>query len=194
VGGPLWSSDVGQAGWIGERLAPFESHTVTSVVPDGFEAYAWMLHLAEDPFTGDRLVRWAAVAAWSGIPLHRGVQFHSVALPPVSTEGVAPWSGPGPRQGSLYPPDAQVLAKLLRAWTATPDQCWLCLWDGYGWENIQPMTAPGEPPGAPLPDPVPAEVRDGLRVHLPNRDYLLYRGPAAAVAAAASLAGDPPGP
>ena len=39
-----------------------------------------------------------------------------------------------------------------------------------------------------LPDPIPAGVRQGPRVHLPNRDYLLYFGPTEAVTASLSLA------
>jgi hypothetical protein len=190
VAGPVWSCDVEQARWIGWRLAPFGSRMVTSVVPDGFEAYARVLHPAGDPFPGNRLVRWAAVAAWSGMPLDRNAQFHSVALPPARPEGEAPWRGQGPRKGSLYPPDAEILAGSLRTWTSTPGQCWFCLWDGYGWENLQPLTAAGEQPSAALPDPVPAEVRQGPRVHLPGRDYLLYRGPVEAVVATVGLGGD----
>ena len=37
---PNWSSEVGEADWIAERLSPFDDHVVTSVVPGGFEAYA----------------------------------------------------------------------------------------------------------------------------------------------------------
>jgi len=110
MGDLVWSSEVGQAGWIGQRLAPCESHLIASVVPDGLEAYARVLHPAEDPFTGDRPVRRAAVAARCGMPLHRGAQFHSVALPAVRPAGEAPLSGQGPRQGTLHLPDAQLLA------------------------------------------------------------------------------------
>src|SRR5262249_55891302 len=152
--GPMWSADVGQASWIGQRLAPFHSHVVTSVVPEGFEGYARVLHPIEEPDTGDRAVRWAEVAAWSGMPLHRGAQFHSVALPPVRPQGVAPWSGQAPEQGSLYLPDAAVLVEALRAWTSMPAQCWFCVWDGFGWDNIHPLTTAGQAPSAPLPDPV----------------------------------------
>jgi len=162
-----WSDDVGQADWIGPRLVPFGSGVVTSVVPGGFPAYARILHPAEDPDTGDRLVRWEAVSAWSGMPLRGDSQFHSVALPPVRPASPAPWSGQGPQRGTMYPPDAEVLAELLRAWTTTPDRCWFCLWDGYGW----------------------IAVRDGPRVRLPARDYLLYRGPVEAAVAAVGLAG-----
>jgi hypothetical protein len=76
--------------------------------------------------------------------------------------------------GALYPPDALVLAELLRRFTTTPDECWFCLWDGYDLQGV-PLTAPGEP-SVPRPDPLPLAVRNGPRVRLPNRDYLLYSG------------------
>lgn len=166
--GSAWSEDVEQAGWIGARLAPFGSGVVISVVPAGFPAYARVLPPAEDPLTGDRLVRWAAVSEWSGMPLRGDSQFHSVALPPVRPASPTPWSGQGPRPGTMYPPDAEVLAELLRTGTATPDQCWFCVWDGYGWLT----------------------VHEGARVRLPSRDYLLYRGPVEAVVATVGPAGD----
>jgi hypothetical protein len=42
-----------------------------------------------------------------------------------------------------------------------------------------------------MADPVPGPVRDGPRVRLPHRDYLLYRGPAEAVTALADKAQTP---
>jgi hypothetical protein len=51
------------------------------------------------------------------------------------------------------------------------------------------MTAPGEPPASPLPDPIPVEVRQSPRVHLPCQD-LLYRGPYEALVAPVDPAGD----
>ena len=186
--GPAWSEAVEEADWIGERLAPFDAFKVTSVVPGGFDAYARVLHPAEDPRRGDRLVRWAEVAAWSDMPLRPDVQFHSIALPPARPGREAPWSGQGPREGSLYLPDAETLAGILREWTQTPERCWFCVWDGYDWAGT-PCTQPGQP-SVRLPDPVPGRVRRGHRVHLPNRDYLLYTGPAEAVTAAAPLSGD----
>jgi hypothetical protein len=188
---PAWSDHVGAADWIEPRLLPFEDHRVASVVPGGFEAYARVLHPAEEPGTGDRLVRWAEVAAWSAQPLRRDAQFHSIALPPVRPSEPAPWRSQGPRQGSLYPPDAKVLASLGREWTATPDRCWFCLWDGYGWTAV-PLTAPGQS-AQPLPDPIPAGVRSGARVRLPNREYLLYTGPAEEVTAPTQLGEGLPG-
>jgi hypothetical protein len=82
--GPTWSDAAEEASWIGGRLAPFGAHQVTSVVPGGFGGYARVLHPAEDPLRGERLVRWADVGAWCGMPLRGDAQFHSVALPPVA--------------------------------------------------------------------------------------------------------------
>ena len=183
-----------QADWIASRLAPWEDeYIVTIVVPAGFEAYARVLHPAETPSTGDRLVRWAEVAAWSAMPLREDAQFHSIALPPTAPGRPPPYGGQGPREGSLYVPDAEVLAAILRAWTATPEDCWFCVWDGFGWDTastVAAFTETGRPPESieePGRDPVPGPVRDGPRVHLPHRDYFLYQGPAEAVVTLASL-------
>jgi hypothetical protein len=193
---PRWSSDVHQADWIAPRLAPWEDeYTITIVVPAGFEAYARVLHPAETLDSGDRLVRWADVAAWSGMPLRKDAQFHSIALPPAAPSGPLLYGSQGPQEGSLYVPDAEVLAAILRDWTATPEDCWFCVWDGFGWDTASTFAAfteTGQPPEIieePRQDPVPAQVREGPRVHLPHRDYLLYRGPAEAVVTLASLDG-----
>lgn len=190
---PAWSDETGQASWIGERLAPFDAYVVTSVVPAGFEAYARVLHPAEEPLHGgDRVVRWNEVAAWSGLPLLPGSQFHSIALPRVRPEGEAPWASQGPHRGSLYPPDAVILAEILRDWTTAPQRCWFCVWDGYGWDSGIYLTASdggaaAEPSFGHRADPVPADVRGGSRVGLPNRDYLLHCGPLEAALATAAL-------
>ncbi|MDA8038287.1 MAG: hypothetical protein M0Z69_03850 [Actinomycetota bacterium] len=177
-----WSSAVEAADWIAEHLGPFGAG-VASVVPAGLEAYARVLHPAEaPPWGGHRVVRWREVAAWSGVPLRPDAQFHTVALPPSRPEPAAPWSGQGPHPGSLYPPDAEVLAEVARGYTATPEECFFCIWDGYGWEGRRQYSSPGTTPVT-LPDPVPEAVRRGPRVRLPGRDYLLYTGPVEAITA-----------
>ncbi len=179
-----WSSAVGDAAWIGGRLAPFEVRWVASVIPGGFEAYARVLHPASVRAPGEGApVRWRDVAVWSGGSVARGTQFHSIALPPVRPAGEPPWRGQGPLTGTPYPPDAAVLAEVLRAATTTPERCCFCLWDGYGWERGRNLlTRRGEPPVR-LPGPIPERVLTGPRVRLPHRDYLLYTGPAEAVVA-----------
>jgi hypothetical protein len=164
---PRWSSDVRQADWIGRRLAPWRGdHIATIVVPAGFAAYARVLHPAGIPEDGERPVRWADVAAWSGMPLRPDAQFHSIALPPTAPSEPPPYHSQGPEEGSLYVPDAGVLAGILRDWTATPEDCWFCVWDGYGWESPE-----------------------GPRVQLPHRSYLLYQGPAESALALPALDG-----
>ncbi len=186
--GPHWSSEVGEADWIAERLTSFGEHVLTSVVPGGFEAYARVLHPAEAPHSGPgRLVRWREVANWSGIPLGPDSQFHSIALPPTRPTADAPWSGQGPRTGSLFPADAEALAAILQGWATTPDHCWFCLWAGYGWSHARLATSTDDP-GSLMPDPIPESAREGLQVHLPARDYLLYTGPVEAVTATVPLA------
>ncbi|MGH9101648.1 MAG: hypothetical protein ACRDYD_01475 [Acidimicrobiales bacterium] len=182
---PLWSAEVHEADWIAERLAPFASG-VSSVVPDGFEAYARVLHPAEEAGRGTRLVRWAQVSAWSGLPLRPDTQFHGVALPAERPGEPAPWRSQGPSEGRLYLPDAEALCEQLRRFTTTPEECFFCLWDGYAFGGV-PLTAQGAPPAAPLPDPVPSAVRSGPVVALPQREYLLYTGPVEAITAPTGL-------
>lgn len=188
-----------QADWIGPLLAPWEGdrYPITILVPAGFEAYARVLHPVEVPESRGSLVRWADVAAWSGLPLRADAQFHSVALPRADPGRPYPYGGQGPREGTLYTEDARVLAAIARGWTATPQDCWFCTWDGFGWDAASTsalFSAEGEPPPEiieePGRDPVPRQVRDGPRVRLPNREYLLYRGPAEDVTATAALNGD----
>lgn len=179
-----WSAAVSEAEWISERLGLF-SAGVTSVVPSGFEAYARILHPAEEPGPGGRLVRWRDVAVWSGIELTPDAPFHSVALPPVRPEAPPPWSGRGPRQGRLSLPDALVLAEVLGRFTSTPERCWFGLWAGYGFDGL-PLVAEGSPPAEARSDPVPSTVRAGPLVRLPNREYLLYTGAVTAIVAPAA--------
>ena len=164
---PEWTKNVDEADWIAERLSPENWPQITSFVPRGFEAYARILHPADEPGNGPgRLVRWREVAEWSGMPLRDNAQFHSIAMPPHRPATESP-VGQGPRLGSLYAPDALALANLGKSWTETADQCWFGVWDGYGW--------------------FPDSLRQGPRVHLPNRDYVLCTGPVASVLAPLSF-------
>lgn len=169
-----WSADVAQAAWIGERLTASGEILATRFVPSGFEAYARVLHPADARREGEPPVRWREIAAWSGMRLDPYVSFYSVALPPEPAAGPPPWSGQGPHHGGLFPPDATAVIDRLRRHTATPERCWFCLWDGYGW----------------LADMVPEEVDAGQRVRLPLRDYYLYHG--AVDSALVGYPGEPP--
>lgn len=180
-----WSSAVEDADWIAERLGPFGAG-VTSVVPAGFEAYARILHPAEEPATTGRLVRWREISAWSGVALCPDAQFHTVALPIERPDAQAPWRGQGPPVGRLYLPDADALSEILRIFTTTPEECFFGLWDGYGFGRV-PLVSQGLPPAVPFPDPIPTAVRQGPLVRLPDREYLLFSGPVEAITATADI-------
>ena len=195
------SRAVDEAGWVAERLEPFDSGLVTSVVPGGFAAYARVLHPAEAPRNGHgRTVRWAEVAEWSGVPLEADSQFHDIALPEREPGAPAPWKSQGPEEGTLTADDAVALTEILRAHTAGSVRCWFCVWDGWGLDHSVTLTAASENhsifrvhAGARLPRPAPAPVRDeGPLVHLPGRDYQLYAGPVEAAAAFARSHGHTP--
>jgi hypothetical protein len=83
---PKWSfpaefqvqTDLSPARWIEEGLPKHPWATVGSLVPEGFEAYARVMHPAHrDP--GSRTVTWAEVAEIHGHTIHRLAQFPKIA-------------------------------------------------------------------------------------------------------------------
>jgi hypothetical protein len=176
------SEDLHVADWIRERLHGW-AVDVGSVIPEGFAAYArifhpaWRAHMVE--------WRWSDVAAANGRIVHPEMQFHSIAAPP-SGHAAAGAEWYGPREGTLSPGQLQALIPLLAALTSTPERCWLCVWDGYGYFNpgaIASLAFTAWPDGGPPPPPPPPPPRPKVphgRVRLPARDYLLFTGPVTA--------------
>ena len=178
------SDQVQAADWIRERLHPF-AQDVGSVVPSGFGAYARVFHPASIAGRPDVDVRWSDVAALSGKTVHPEMQFHAIAPPPRDPEPRVY----EPPLGVLSKHQAQALTALLSKHTATPNSCWFCLWEGYGY--LHPggtaLFVAARPPFARLrvglgrlqlrsSRPRPPRP-DGPRVRLPGRDYLLFRAP-----------------
>ena len=157
--GARQSVEVEEAAWIGDRLSPFDSGVVTSVVAAGFEAYTRVLHPLDPRAPGQQPGRWVDVASWSGVELVPGSDFPDIALPEHEPSGVEPWPGQVPQVGTLHPADADALAAVLARHTSTPDRCWFCTWDGWGSVFFD----------------------DGPRVELPHRSYVLFAGPLAAL-------------
>lgn len=185
-----WSRDAAQAEWIGSRLEGFGSGMAGSVVPHGFAAYARLLHPAVGE-GGERIVRWRDVAEWSGLAFDRQAQFVDIAMPEHLPRTPAPWEDP-PAEGTLHAHDATALVELLARHTAE-QQCWFCVWEGYGDfdgampriagylpENAERRTDADAVPGVKPRPPHEAEPRPDYpnsRVHLPGRDYFIYTGP-----------------
>lgn len=179
------SEDVAVADWVRERLHGF-AVDVGSVVPSGFEAYARIFHPASrqrhGPDEPEEEVRWSTVAEWNGRIVHQEMQFHSIGGP---WQGTPQRQGPRvhePRLGVLSGRQSRALVEILARHTATPDACWMCLWDGYGYLHPGGSVAWlfAVKGGQARPQPPPMSERtfpaQRERVRLPHRDYLLFHG------------------
>jgi hypothetical protein len=173
-----WSQEVEAAAWIEKRLHPFGHNDIGSVVPEGFDSYVRLLHPCRSGPIGERVVRWSEVAQWSGRQVNGSISFEELSKPSGPVHNPFPWFEE-PEQGTLTRGDTEALVSILSAYTATPEQCWFCVWNGYGWDRHGPLHRRGTPKPEYLPDPIPAKVRNGRLVRLPGREYYLYRGPIA---------------
>jgi hypothetical protein len=167
-----WPGEVGAAAWIVDRLHPF-ARDLGSVLPEGFAAYARLLHPASRAESGRHVrVTWAELAAQAGVTLHATTRFEELERTAAS-QAIKP-----PEVGTLDERALRALVERLAASTATPQSCWLGWWEGYGWMQGPPalaeLLAPGSPVGATERFPPPAPV--GPRVEVPGRSLVLYRG------------------
>lgn len=157
------------ARWIETVLSRARWATVAALLPDGFEAYARVLHPAHR--RSGELVRWAEVASFNGRIAHPLMQFECIAQ--LDDMNAKPDWGDRPRRGRLSDEVALALLQLLRAATATPEACWFCVWVGYGGLREQ--------------------LRPSSLVRTPHREYVLLRGPLdAATTLAANLRSEGP--
>jgi hypothetical protein len=182
------SDAVEAADWIRGRLNGFAKN-VGSVVPTGFDAYARIFHPGTDRTSDLEApvveVRWAEVAARSGKIAHPEMQFHAISPPPNDRGyGLEP-AVYEPRLGGLSKRQMGAMIELLPRHTTTPNACWLCLWEGYGYNSAVWMTfsfgeASRDDPPPPPPQSGPphwAELsKRAKRVTLPGRDYILFKG------------------
>jgi hypothetical protein len=179
------SDDVAAAAWIASRLEG-RFGAVTRTVPSGFAAYARICHPATD--RAGRLTTWPEVATRTGRQAHPLMQWHALvgSADPLNVTGSL-WPGDDPQRGNLVP---EVLARLfdvLADHTATPERCFFCLWEGWGWIRSSPIgpavaraSRTGDAPGSyddPIAPAFSAEDLSQPRVHHPGRDYLLLAGP-----------------
>jgi len=164
------SVNVAAADWIRERLSAPTNYVVSSIVPGGFAAYARILHPVQEPRDGSALVRWADVSRWSGVAMRPQIQWCEVALPEATPATEPPWRNQGPREGSLFVPDAEALVDDLLASTPGAESCYFCLWIGY-FGGGTPFVRLGDPPVK-----APETVQPPRLVELPWREYGLFEG------------------
>jgi len=132
---------------------------VGSIVPEGFERYARVLHPAwRQTKAGFEPVRWSEIASWTGRSVHPLMQFHRIANLPAFPGHRFPSWGNVPSEGELPVAEGDRLIAILRSHTATPDRCYLGLWEGYVVPELNAFAG--------LP-----------RLMLPHRAYFLFLGP-----------------
>ena len=123
-----------ETGWIGAHRRPFHDYTVGSLVPVAFERYARVLHPAWAPSVAGMAapLRWDSVAAWSGRTAHALAQWERLSAPAAGVVAPPPFAAP-PDTGRLPPPSLAALCTVLASNTETPEDCFIAVWEGYGW-------------------------------------------------------------
>lgn len=79
---------------------------------------------------------WKEIAEAHGKISHPLMQWHQIATTKRNDESLI-LHGPG-----LEPHELSCLVEVLTPFTSTPEHCSFCVWDGYGFEELQRSTAP----------------------------------------------------
>jgi hypothetical protein len=186
--------DVAQTDWLDAGLIRETEppNRVGFVVPDGFEAYARILHPAERRRLGpDRdqgvPLRWSEIAETRGKTMHPEVALHALIdhgdtydnnYWKAISVGEGEWSPA--YEGRLPETDALALMAILRDDIASVNDAWFLLWEGYGslgrWIDGLPRAGIHR---APLPPDAPVELKGKIGAY---RHYIVLRGPLDALA------------
>jgi len=136
------AGDISQSRWLVDGLE--DSCNVASIVPQGFECYARVLHPAwryalEDCHVTKVPVAWADVASRRGRVAHGLMQWPQVSGLPIMDEHVNYQLACGgcvildwPDEGTIPPKVGEALKEILLCHTEDVDSCWFGLWVGYG--------------------------------------------------------------
>jgi len=178
---PSPAASANPAAWLASRITR-GSDWVTSTVGTGYRAYARLFHPLDD---GPDAPRWADLAARHGRIMHPSAQWEHISSTVAPADTMSRSRGfPGePHIGNLHPEALASLCTLLRDHTATSEDCWFAVWDGWGWQHpgahaILQATRTGEPT-TPIND-APESKRLNLaapKFCLSDRDYCLFHGP-----------------
>jgi len=152
--------------WIAPRLEGGFGGKVEQRVPNGYEAYARILHSASDAEGKD--VTWADVAEALGRTAHRQMQWHKL-VGSSDTFGIdgSEWPGGNPNTGELDQRSLDALCRILATQTTDPAHCFFGLSTIYGWVDGRFPTA--------------------VQLRWPGRDFVIFSGPISA----ATQIGDP---
>jgi hypothetical protein len=186
------AADPRAADWVTAGVRDFD-HTVGSVVPAMFEAYARVFHPASRAVGGETVpVPWADVAAANGRVMHEAAEWGSIVGTWKDEQGSSQpgvWDQP-PRTGELARGVAARLAEVLAGYTSDPEHCCFAIWDGYGDLGFLFMFREGTPESVRRHAETTAETRaetwralveEAASFELPGREMSLLDGPLAAV-------------
>ena len=167
-----------------EWLRPHLSHRggeVRSWVPEIYESFARVFYpgrrggvlvdgeiVAQTPPT----FRWSEVAEWNGWQVHPEMAPEAIVRPAPGKSMVPPDVEVNDVGYTLEENDVSALASILTRHTDTPETTWFGLWEGYGDLMVGYAPTPGRQEVHQVAYP---EV-----LALPDRNYLLYRGPISA--------------
>jgi hypothetical protein len=98
-----------------------------------FERYARILHPAWS--SAHEPVPWDVAAAWSGRTADALAQWELLSVPIAGVAEAPPFVAP-PDTGGLPPASLAALCEVLAAHTGTPDRCYVGVWEGYGWPEV----------------------------------------------------------
>jgi hypothetical protein len=124
-----------------------------------------VFHRAGD---ANRPIRWRDIAQRTGQTLSAATRYNElVGWHPETGEQSPPVPWTPPDGGSLSEDECAAVADVLAGHTATPDECWFCMWEGYGtaWAVLNRL------------------AERAPRVMLEHRNCLLFRGPVRAATA-----------
>jgi hypothetical protein len=176
-------SETSEAEWVVSRISRRDAWTVATFMPEGFEAYARVLHPAGDRFVDDaapghddparRGMRWSEVAEGLGTTFRPDAQFGEIAgggdvyVHPALGD-IQPMSGSLPRRLLI------TLVSFLHRWTRPDEPSWFAMWDGNGtwWKGSH-----GGAHADPYDDERDAVLKSAAVVEAPFRRYFLMRGP-----------------
>ncbi|MES1247995.1 MAG: hypothetical protein ABUS54_10020, partial [Actinomycetota bacterium] len=151
------------ADWIVSALTTF-GESVHSLVPEGFTAYVRVFHpayrldlAAPRPWNSRKSVPWVEIARSNGTIDHPGMQLASLTGSfRFMREGQPAVYEHAPREGSIPSEVGQALVSVLSRHTATPDDCWIAVWNGFGRTRD--------------------DIRQAPTFRVPARDYFLLHG------------------
>jgi len=129
--------------------------------------------------TGPRLAADTEAAEWLKEALPESYDFVVGDLIPSHLSSIARIGDFG--GGEEYPPGlVRPFVETLGRHTETPDRCWFCIWDGYGWiagsVSVGLFGAGLQAPAVRPSSGLPPEALERPRVERPLREYLLFEG------------------